>query len=301
MKNYRMAAVLLIAGCIAVASIAFMQASHSEAREEWSVGEDGLLDYSLTEPEYHLGPLETSDNSTLCKVVFSSRGAEIAGLLRRPLDNETATIPAVVLLPGAGITKEQEQGFARYLSGKGFASLTLDQRNLGAIDIQGDFQRLLKGEEPEEHKMVHDALAAAAILRSIPGIDKDRVIYAGESNGARFAIIACSIDSKSAGAIAISTCGLGADEAISTGRLDDPEAVKFYRSIDPETYFKGIPPRKLVMLHSLSDPVIPFEYANRTYRKALEPKAFYMANCTVHGRCPEMDSFLRKELAQMAA
>lgn len=298
MRNYSIAAVVLIIGCIAaVAFIGFILPS--KAGGAWHVADDGMLGYSLSQPEYELGPREDSDNSTLCDVVFTSRDAKIAGLLRMPKAHQAGGIPGIVLLPGATITKEKEQGLAKYLSGLGYASITLDQRNLGGIDMQGDFDRFLKGEEPIEHKMVYDALAAAQILRSQPEIDKSRIVYAGESNGARFAIIACALDPKSCGVIAISTCGYGADKAIASGKLTNPDAIRFYRSIDPETYLGKIPPRRFVMLQSLNDPIIPIEYANETYDEAFMPKNLLIVECAVHGRCAEMDSYLKKELAQM--
>ncbi|HSD58062.1 MAG TPA: acetylxylan esterase [Methanotrichaceae archaeon] len=300
MRNYSIAAGVLIAVCITAATfIGFILPSN--AGGAWQVAGDGLLGYSLSQPEYELGPCEDSDNSTLCEVVFTSRDARVAGLLRRPKAHQANGTPGVVLLPGATVTKEQEQGLAKYLCSLGYASITLDQRNSGGIDMQGDLEKFLKGTEPAEHKMVHDALAAAEILRSQPEIDESRIVYAGESNGARFAIIACALDPKSRGVIAISTCGYGADEAIASGILKDPEAVRFYRSIDPETYLGKIPPRKFVMFHSQNDPIIPYEYANRTYSKALEPKGFHTVECAMHGRCPQMDAPLKKELAQMVS
>ncbi len=297
MKNYRIAAVMLIVGCIAVAFIGFVLPS--DAGGVWQVSEDGLLRYSLSQPEYELGPCEDSDNSTLCAVVFKSRDAKVAGLLRIPKTNQVKGIPGVVLLPGATVTKEQEQGLAKYLCDLGYASITLDQRNLGGIDMQGDFEKFLKGNEPTEHKMVYDALIAAEILRSQPKVNESRIIYAGESNGARFAIIACAMDPKSKGVIAISTCGYGAEEAIASGKLNDPDAARFYKSIDPEIYLDKIPPKKLVMLHSQNDPIIPCEYANRTYANAFEPKEMHIVDCAMHGRCPQMDKFLEKELARI--
>jgi dienelactone hydrolase len=295
------AAACIIAAIIGAMLISHTQISHSEAKREWRIAENGMLEYIISGPNYELGPRTISDNSTLCEVVFKSRGAEISGLLRRPQANQTGGIPGAVLLPGASVTKEMEQGLAKYLCSLGVASITLDQRNLGGIDMQGDFQKFLRGQEPTEHKMVHDALAAAEILRSQPGIDKNRIVYIGESNGARFAIIACSLDEKALGTIAISTCGYGADEAIASGRLYGHEAVLFYRSIDPETYLGRIAPRKFVMLHSLNDPIIPYEYANRTYEKALMPKEMHTAKCALHGRCPEMDASIKNELAQMVS
>jgi uncharacterized protein len=75
--------------------------------------------------------------------------------------------------------------------------------------------------------------------------------------------------------------------------------IRFYKSVDPETYLSKIPPRKLAMFHSISDPVIPYEYGNRTYEKALKPKDFYTVKCNIHGYCSEMDASLEKELANM--
>jgi len=206
-----------------------------------------------------------------------------------------------VLIPGATVTKEREQGLAKYLCVLGYATITLDQRNLGATNPQVDLQMFLKGEEPTEHKMVYDAIASAEILRGRPEIDPDLIIYAGESNGGRVAIIACALDAKARGVIAISTCGYGTDAAIASGELSDPEMVRFYRSIDPDTYLSKITPRKLVMIHSLNDTVIPYEYAEETYAGASQPKILYTVGCAKHGYCTEMNAFLEKELRGMSS
>jgi fermentation-respiration switch protein FrsA (DUF1100 family) len=310
MERYRIIVILLVIGFI-TAEIAGVL-PHSDGRQGWSVSNDGLLDYSIVTPQYQLTPLEADVNSTLYEVNFTSRGAQISGLLLRPKrfgddgtngsganGSASTQLPAIVLLPGATVTMEREQGLAKYLRSLGYASLTLDQRNLGGIDMDGDLQMFLKGQEPTEHKMVYDALAAAEILRSQPGIDPDRIVYAGESNGARFAIIACSLDAKARGVVAMSTSGYGVSQAIASGMLRDPQMIRFYKSIDPETYFGKIPPRKLVMMHSQNDPIIPYEQAKETFAVASEPKELYTVNCTVHGHCTEMDLPLKNELAKM--
>jgi len=300
MKKYRIIAALLIIGFIIAVAISVL--SLSDSGQEWHVNSDGILEYSLTTPEYQLSPLNAENNTTLYNVNFTSRGAQISALLRMPghLDN-VKSVPGIVLLPGATVTKEREQGLAKYLCSLGYASITLDQRNLGGIDMDGDLQMFLKGQEPTENKMVYDALAAAEILRSRPEIDPNRIIYVGESNGARFAIIACASDPKARGVIAISTSGFGVNQAIASGMLNDPEMIRFYKSIDPETYLSKIPPRKLVMMHSQKDPIIPYEQGKDLFSKASEPKAFYTVNCTVHGRCAEMDPFIEQELKNMSS
>ncbi len=299
MGNRRSIARLFAVLCIIVLFAGLL--IFSETREEWRVAEDGSLEYPPPAPEYRLISSKGASNSNLYEVSFSSRGAEIAGLLRMPQAQRSEGVPGAVLLPGATVTKEREQGLAEYLSSLGYASIAIDQRNLGGVDMQGDLEMFLDGQEPTEHEMVHDALAAAEVLRMQPEIDPGRIVYVGESNGGRFAIIASALDPKARGVVAISTCGYGVEEKIDSLRTGGPDTIKFFRSIDPDTYLGRIPPRKFVMIHSLNDPVIPFDYANRTYEKALEPKDMHIVECATHGRCGEMDPYLEEELARMVS
>ena len=288
---------IVVLGIVALFAGIFLS---SDMGEEWRVSDDGILEYPTPAPEYSLIPSEAAGDSNLSEVSFSSRDAEMAGLLRMPVAQKPEGIPGVVLLPGATVTKEREQGLAEFLSGLGYASLALDQRNLGGVDIRSDLEKFLAGREPTEHKMVHDALAAAEVLRMQPGIDPDRIVYLGESNGGRFAIIASALDERSRGVIAISTCGYDVEgQEVDLLRMSGPDAVRFLRSIDPDTYLDRIPPRRLAMIHSLNDTVIPFELAERTYEKALEPKEMRIAGCATHGRCGEMDPYIEEELARM--
>jgi uncharacterized protein len=314
-KNSGTVAKLLVLSCIIVATVGFFLTSG--ARLEWRVTGDGSVEYSLPVLEYHLGEPQSSNASTMYEISFTSRGDQIQGLLLEPLrpdqvssnandngnNNGNNSIPGkisgIVLLPGSGITKEKEQGLARYLSSLGYATLTLDQRNLGTIDMSGDFVAFSQGQEPTEHKMVADALSAAQVLRSLPEIDADNVAYMGESNGGRFAVMACALDPRSPGVMAISTCGYGVDEVVSSGSLKDATAIRFYRSIDPETYLGKIPPRKLVMIHSRNDPVIPYDLALQMYSNAQSPKELHTLDRVFHGYCTHMDGMIKEGLARM--
>jgi dienelactone hydrolase len=292
---------LILIGC-AIAAVVLV-AAHSliNRGEVWRVTDDGFLEYSASSLKYDLRQLEASNDSTLYETTFSSRGFEIKGLLRIPENASGKAAPGVVLLPGATVTKEREQVLAEHLAALGFASLALDQRNLGATDIQGDLSKYLKGEEPTEHMMVHDALAAAEVLKRQPGIDPTHIVYAGESNGARFAIIACALDPDARGVVAISTCGYGTADAFAQGLLRDPNLLRFYMSIDPETYFSKIAPRKLVMIHSRNDTVVPYELALQTFTKASDPKELHTVGCAKHGYCTEMNAFLDEEIKGMVS
>jgi hypothetical protein len=276
--------------------------SESTSAWEWTVSDEGILEYKVSMPQYNLSPPEDDGNSTLSAVQFQSRDAKIAALLRIPSpdgDKKNGSIPGIVLLPGATVSKEREQKLAKHLADLGFASITLDQRNLGGVDAQGDLQMFLRGEEPTEHKMVYDALAAAEILRSWPEIDPVRIIYAGESNGGRFAIMACALDLAAKGVLAISTCGYGTDAAIASAGVVDKNMVRFYRSIDPETYLRWIAPRPMIMIHSRNDTIIPYPLAEQTYALGMQPKRLHTVGCKVHGYCAEMDDALKEELKGM--
>jgi dienelactone hydrolase len=309
MVDYKVSKGLLAIGFIiaALTGLLFFSETRSAMNSNsWSVKDDGFLEYSVCIPKYNISPSEMDNKSTLFEVTFISRNAQIAGLLRIPKpkegeDIQRKRIPGIVLLPGATVTKEREQMLAKYLCSLGFATMTFDQRNLGVIDAKGDLQLFLHGLEPIEHKMVYDALAAAEIMRDQPKIDPARIIYVGESNGGRFAIIACALDARARGVLVISTCGYGTDAAVTKGILKDPELIRFYRSIDPETYLDKLPPRPFVMIHSLNDTIIPHEYAEETYTKGFQPKVFHIVSCRTHGYCTEMNSGLEKELKIIAS
>ena len=276
---------------------------------DWRVDEDGRLNYQLSKPVFNLSEERVDANSSLIAVHFASRGVNIAGLLRIPKFSRTVSdeannengIPGIVLLPGATVTKEREQGLAGRLADLGYATITLDQRNLGAIDVDADLELFMEGSEPVEHMMVYDALAAAEVLRSLPEIDPERIIYAGESNGGRFAIIACALDDGARGVLAISTCGYGTDAAIAQSGIEDEGTIRFYRSIDPETYLPLIAPRPLAMIHSRNDTVIPYPLAVKTYALASQPKSLISVDCTVHGYCQQMDEGIEKGLEEMVS
>jgi len=271
---------------------------------QWAVSQEGILEYKVSMPQYNLSPPEDDGNSTLSAVQFQSRDAKIAALLRIPApdaDGKNRSIPGIVLLPGATVSKEREQKLAKHLADLGLASITLDQRNLGGIDAKADLQMFLKGVEPTEHKMVYDALAAAEILRARPEIDPTRIIYAGESNGGRFAIMACALDPAAKGVLAISTCGYGTDAVIASAGIVDKPLIRFYRSIDPETYLNKITPRPLVMIHSRNDTVIPYQLAEETFARGMQPKRMHTVGCATHGYCIEMSGAMEEELTSMVS
>ncbi len=268
-----------------------------QGSDKWSVSDEGLLSYPEDRGEVDVKVLKSESGSdyVLKTISFPSKDYTVEGLLRIPVSKKK--VPALVILPGAGVPKEGTQTLADIFSGMGYASIGIEQRNRGGVDMRSDYDLWQKGKEPVEHKMVFDALRAVDVLRQEPSIDPGKIAILGESNGGRFAIIAAAIDPGISGVIGISTSGYDTESNIR--KISDNNIVKFYRSIDPETYLKLLPPRKIVMLHSVNDTIIPIDLARNTFNKAIEPKQFYSVTTGTHGYSEGMKEPLERELKLM--
>jgi dienelactone hydrolase len=270
----------------------------------WEISEAGTLSFSQREePVFTVQEIEdlySPDDPDILKLVsFESSGEKVQALLRIPANSSSSSFsssPGIVLLPGAGVSKEGEQGLAAELSKMGYATLTLDQRNQGAVNVESDLELFRAGLEPVEYLMIYDALKAAEVLSIQPEIDPERLAILGESNGGRFAIIACALDPSLKGVIGISTSGYGTEE-IDPSSVADSETYRFYRSIDPDTYLSSLSPSRLVLIHSFNDTVISHELALRTFDFAKEPKAMYNTTEETHGYTASMRPDLEKELS----
>lgn len=283
---------------VGIFGVLYNPSNSIEETLQWELSEAGTLSFSpREEPVFTVqeieDPYSPEDPDILKLVSFESSGENIQALLRIPANASSS--PGIVLLPGAGVSKESEQGLAAELSKMGYATLALDQRNKGGVNVNRDLELFRAGLEPVEYLMVYDTLKAADVLSIQPEIDPERLAVLGESNGGRFAIIACALEPSLKGVIGISTSGYGTEE-IDPASVTDSEAYRFYRSIDPDTYLSALPPSRLVMMHSFNDTVIPHELALRTFALAEEPKAMYNATEETHGYTGSMRPDLEKEL-----
>jgi dipeptidyl aminopeptidase/acylaminoacyl peptidase len=268
-----------------------------QAGDKWGVSEDGVLSYpeNRGKVDVRLIKSESGNWYVLETISFPSKDYTVEGLLQIPFSD--AKVPALVILPGATVSKEGTQTLAKIFSANGYASLGIEQRNRGGVDFRYDLQLFKDRKEPVEHMMVFDALRAVDVLRQDPRIDAKRIALLGESNGGRFAMIAAALDPDIRGVIGISTSGYDTESQIINTR--DEEAIRFYRSIDPETYLGLIPPRKIVMMHSVNDTIIPLDLAERTFEKAKGPKQFYRIATGNHGYSEGMRETLETELRLM--
>lgn len=268
-----------------------------QGSDQWNVRKDGVLSYTENRGRVDVNVLKTESggNYTLETISFASKDYTVEGLLRIPSSDKK--VPAIVILPGATVPKEGTQGLAEIFSSLGYASLGIEQRNRGSVNPDYDYNLFKEGKEPVEHKMVFDALRTVDVLKQDSRIDPKKIAIVGESNGGRFAIIATAIDPDIKGVIGISTSGY--DMESETAGIRDETFIRFYRSIDPDTYLGLISPRKLVMMHSVNDSIIPIDLAGRTFKQAKEPKQFYSVTTGSHGFSNGMRVPLEDELRLM--
>ena len=275
----------------------------SEKKIGGFVDKGGYLHYPLDRGEVNFSRFNYSqDESTLTsRIVFQSKRGTLYGLMVMPKQVKSEKLPAVILLPGAGVSKESELPFVQDIARMGFVVFTLDQRGVGESSmpvptLEQDFNLFANGIEPYSHLVVYDSLKAFDLLRNAPFVDSSNIIMAGESIGGRIAIIASVIDDNIKGTLAISTSGY-------EYRSNDTLSTLFLDSINPDNYAKLISPRKLAMIHNAKDKNVKYSSGIRTFEKANEPKKFWTINSTTcnHGYCDEMKDEVQEALKYLVS
>ncbi|MDN5857301.1 MAG: lysophospholipase [Pseudonocardia sp.] len=123
------------------------------------------------------------------ELTFSSAGHRLVGTLLRP--ERPGLLPAALLLPGSGpldrdsshprMPLDVTRHLAEALADAGIPSLRYDKRGVGAS--AGNFHRTGFTDNTD------DAAAALAALAAQPGIDPDRIVVVGHSEGALHATV----------------------------------------------------------------------------------------------------------------
>ncbi|MBU0627627.1 MAG: alpha/beta hydrolase [Nanoarchaeota archaeon] len=250
--------------------------------------------------EYKMSLMNSTGTLDIYSINFMSRPflgneAKIYGFLFMPKSKEN--VPGLVLLPGGGVSKEAEARLASIISEWGYAVLTIDQRGIGETvgnypGMEQDYSLFLEGNEPIQHLSVYDALKSFDVLSEIKGVDKNNIAIAGESMGARYAIIAAAIEKRFKGVIVISSAGFH----VKSSNL---ASNNYLMSIDPDNYIADISPRDVFMLHGTNDRTVNIKDAEYTFSLAKEPKKFFTAEGCRHGYCDKMEEELRGDIGEL--
>ncbi len=288
------AAILVIAG-------AYYSLSAEKPSQKWSLAPDGTFSYPENRGvvQYEEIILNDTTDFTLSKIIYESKGERIYALLRVPKTG--SKVPAMVMLPGALVTKEGQQRIAEFFQKNGFATLALDERGNGGetqggiTGMEAEYISYMNGAEPVSHLMVFDALRAFDILCEQDKIDKTKIGFYGESMGGRFAIIAAALEPRAKFLIGVSTSGYGSGKQV----FNDANIARFYASIDPDSYVGRIAPRNVILVHAEHDEMVPLSMAKSTYYFANKPKRFIEVNSSCHGLCEEMRAPLLEEISNI--
>jgi fermentation-respiration switch protein FrsA (DUF1100 family) len=303
-RHLRIAAIALavLAIVLIVLYFAWRNGAINPGRGIYSVN-DGSLSYSQDrgKPDYSIRLLSQNGTFDIYAVDYQSRSflgepARVYGLLFMPSTKND--VPGLVLLPGGGVSKENEADRGAAIAGMGYAVLTIDQRGIGQTDgyypsLQQDYDVFSQGGEPVQHLAVFDALRAFDVMREIKGIDHNNIAIAGESMGGRYALIAAAIEPRLRGFIGISTAGFHFVKDSASPYSD------FMSSIDPDNYIGRISPRPVFMFHGTNDTNIPMQDARLTFGMAGEPKEFFVAGGCGHGYCAAMHDNLKEALGKI--
>jgi len=259
-------------------------------QSEWFVDKNGYLSYpSNRDPvKFNRQDFDKNESLLVSRIIYQSRNGNIYGFLVTPT-SATDLVPGIIFLPGAGVSKESKLELAIQIAELGAAILVIDQRGTGETDgefptLDEDFKSFLSKREPYQHLMVYDVLRAFDLLDDSPFVDSNRIIVAGESLGGRIAVMAAAIEKNINGVLVISSAGFDFKDK------GDADKDRFINSIDSDHYIGLITPRKIVMIHSINDTIIPISSAANSFSKAEEPKRFILINDTSckHGYCDAM-------------
>jgi len=122
---------------------------------------------------------------------FLSENVKIAGDLFLPKDyDKNAKYSAIVVVAPASGVKEQTVGiYAKKLSEKGYVTLAFDHRTYG--ESEGEPRAMENGP-----MKVEDIKNAVTFIRTIPGVDREKVAELGICSGAGYSIKTACFDAR---------------------------------------------------------------------------------------------------------
>ncbi len=226
------------------------------------------LSLTVPKPTVQEEILSRQEILTVSRLSFENINQQVYLLLVAP----SSPRAVVILVPGAGVKKEDHQGRAEGYAQAGIAVVVMDVRGNGGetdgtpLDIEGDLRRFTQGSWPQYYAIVADIIATREYLSSRYTVP---VYLMGESNGGRYAAIAAATDHDFAGYIGVSTSGFGL-----VGNRYTAQTRKFLLSIDPDHAIADISPKPVLIFHAADDPIIPYADGISLFNHAQEPREF---------------------------
>jgi len=290
---------------------------------------------STTPTAKHAGPWDLRELSTPPAVTWGAKTGLVQELyyegeplqgkptrvfayLGRPTNSVPARRPAMVLVHGGG--GKAFKDWAEHWAKRGYVALAMDLAGNGPNGRlpdggpdQSDAVKFRNFTEADAHDMwTYHAVAAVvrghSLLRSLPGVDKDRIGITGISWGGYLTCIVAGIDPRFKVAVSVYGCGFLGDNSAwkdTTLAAMTPEARELWLSLfDPSQYVSGVR-FPILFVNGTTDFAYPMDSYQKTYR--LVPKKWRQVSMAVnrpHGHIwtfPEVDAFVSSVLRREPA
>ena len=169
-------------------------------------------------------------------VSIPSDGLLLSGTLHAPAEKVEQPLPAIIVLPGFGGSKEAptHRMEAEVYASRGYVVLRIDFRGCGASE--GARGRILC------QSAVADARNALTWLATLPEVDSKRIAISGQSYGAAVAVYTAGVDERVAASISLGGWGNGLTKFRAQHSSDDAWA-RFTSMLEEgrQKRAKGIP------------------------------------------------------------
>ncbi len=182
---------------------------------------------------------------------FRGRPTQVFAWLGVPEVAAGQTVPAMVLVHGGGGTAFDE--WVRLWMERGYAAIAMDTCGQVPVGNYGEWTRAERGGppgwggfdqlswNPEDQWTFHavaDVVLAHSLIRSLPGVDPDRVGLTGISWGGYLTCIAAGIDARFKLAVPVYGCGYYDKTVFAADllRLGRDEASRWMQVWDPSVY-----------------------------------------------------------------
>lgn len=172
-------------------------------------------------------------------------------------------------------------GFVDWLPAAGYNVFMFDYRGYGASEGK-----------PSRKGLYMDGVAALRFVRTLPGVDTNRMAIFGQSLGGATALAVAGRHPELAGQAVVIDSAFYSYRRIVRDKIAMIPVLSLFRvplswlvisdAYSPAPVLKNISPRPILYIHGTSDQVIPVHHAHLLYENSSEPKQLFIIENGTH-------------------